>query len=59
MKKLLGVFGYFERLASHAILSNFFDKQSTQNHPQYFLGLSHAIFLTTFHEIALYTSVPN
>ena len=36
------------------ILSNFFEEQRTQNHPQCLLGLSHALFPTTFLEIAVY-----
>ena len=35
-----------------SILSNFFEKQRTQNHPQCLSGLSHALFPTTFLEIA-------
>ena len=34
------------------ILSNFFEKQRTQNHPQCLSGLSRALFPTTFLEIA-------
>ena len=41
-------------MASRAILSNFFEEQCTQNHPQYLSGLSHALFPTTFLEIAVY-----
>ena len=41
-------------MASRVILSNFFEKQSIQNHPQYLSGLSRAIFTTTFLEIAVY-----
>ena len=40
--------------ASPAILSNFFEKQWAQNHPQYLSGLSRALFPTTFLEIAVY-----
>ena len=36
------------------ILLNFFEEQSTQNHPQYLSGLSRALFPTTFLEIAVY-----
>ena len=36
------------------ILSNFFENKSTQNHPQCLSGLSRALFLTTFLEIAVY-----
>ena len=36
------------------ILSNFFDKKRTQNHPQCDSGLSRALFPTTFLEIAVY-----
>ena len=39
-------------MASPVILSSFLGQQGTQNHPQYFSGLSHALFLTTFLEIA-------
>ena len=42
---------------SCAILSNFFEEQCTQNHPQYLSGLSGALFPTTFLEIQLYTRV--
>ena len=42
-------------MASRAILSNFFEKQWTKNHPQYPSGLSRALFPTmTFLEIAVY-----
>ena len=44
-------------MASRAILLNFFEEQLTQNHPQYLSELSHALYLTTFFEIALYTSL--
>ena len=37
-------------VASHAILSNFFEEQCPQNHLQYLSGLSGALFLTTFSE---------
>ena len=37
-------------MASRAILSNFFEEQCAQNYLQYLLGLSHALFLTTFLE---------
>ena len=40
-------------MASRAILSNFFEEQRTQNHPQHLSGLSRALFLTTFLEIAV------
>ena len=40
-------------MASRAILSNFFDEQWTQNHPQYLSRLSRALFSTTFFEIAV------
>ena len=40
-------------MASHAILSNLFEEQWTQNHPQYFSGLSRALLPTTFLEVAL------
>ena len=39
--------------ASPAILLNFFEKQSAQNHPQYLSGLLRALFPTTFLEIAV------
>ena len=39
-------------MASPAILSSFLGQQGTQNHPQYFSGLSRALFPTTFLEIA-------
>ena len=38
-------------MASRVIFSNFFEEQSTQNHPQYLSGLSRALFPTTFLEI--------
>ena len=41
-------------MASRVILSNFFEEQWTQNHPQYHSELSRALFLTTFLEIAVY-----
>ena len=41
-------------MASHAILSNFFEEQCIQNHPQYLSGLSCALFPTTLLEIAVY-----
>ena len=37
------------------ILSNFFEKKRTQNHPQCLPGLSRAVFPTTFLEIAVYS----
>ena len=40
-------------MASRVILSNFFEKQLTQNHPQYLSGLSRALFPTTFLEIGV------
>ena len=43
-------------MASPAILSNFFEKQCTQNHPQYLSELSRALYPTTFLEIAVYCS---
>ena len=42
-------------IASYVILSNFFEEQRTQNHPQYLSGLSRALFPTTFLEIAVYS----
>ena len=44
-------------VASRAILSNFFEEQWTQSHPQYLSGLSRALFSTTFLEIAVYVKV--
>ena len=41
-------------MTSPAILSNFFEKQWTQNHPQYLSGLSRALYPKTFLEIAVY-----
>ena len=41
-------------VASRCILSNFFEKQCTQNHPQYLSGLSRALYPTTFLEIAVF-----
>ena len=38
------------------ILSNFFEKKRTQNHPQCLSGLSRALFPTTFLEIAVYNN---
>ena len=35
------------------ILSNFFEEQRTQNHPQCLSGFSRALFATTFLEIAV------
>ena len=46
-------------MASPAILSNFFEKKGTQNHPQYLSGLSRAIYPTTFLEIAVYVFMWN
>ena len=42
-------------MASRAILSNLFEEQRTQNHPQYLSGLSRAKFFdpTTLLEIAV------
>ena len=39
---------------SRTILSNFFEEQCTQTYPQYFSGLSCALFPTTFLEILVY-----
>ena len=39
---------------SRTILSNFFEEQCTQKHPQYLSGLSRTLFPTTFLEIAVY-----
>ena len=41
-------------MASHAILSYFFEEHWTKNHLQYLSGLSCALFLTTFLEKAVY-----
>ena len=41
-------------MVSPVILSSFFEKQCTQNHPQYLWGLSRALYPTTFIEIAVY-----
>ena len=41
-------------MVSRAILSNFFEEQWTQNHPQYLSGLSRALLPTTFLKIAVY-----
>ena len=46
-------------IASPAILSNFFEKQWTQNHPQYLSGLSRALCPTTFLKIAVLISSPS
>ena len=40
-------------MASPAIVSNFFEKQWTQDHPRYISGLSRALYPTTFLEIAV------
>jgi len=40
--------------ASCAILSNLFEEQCTQNHPQYLSGLSRVLFPTTFLEIGVW-----
>ena len=39
-------------MTSPAILSNFFEKQWTQNHPQYLSGLSRALYPTTMYCVA-------
>ena len=39
---------------SHAVLSNFFEEQWTQNHPQHLSGLSRTLYPTTFLEISVY-----
>ena len=41
-------------MASRAIVSNFFEEQWTQNHPQYLSGLSRALLSTIFLKIAVY-----
>ena len=38
-------------MTSPAMLSNFFEKQWTHNHPQYLLGLSRALYPTTFLDV--------
>ena len=43
-------------MASSAILSNFFEKQCTQNHPQYLSELSRALYPTIFLKTAVYIS---
>ena len=40
-------------VASHALLSNFFEEQCSLNHPEYPSGSSRGLFPTTFLEIAL------
>ena len=40
-------------VASRAILSNYFEEQCNQNHPQYLSGMSLALFPTNFLEIAV------
>ena len=40
-------------VASRTILSNFFEEQCPQSHPQYLSGLLRALFPTTFLEIAV------
>ena len=42
-------------MASCAIFWNLFEKQWTENRPQYLSGLSRALFPTTFLELAVYT----
>ena len=44
-------------MTSPAILSNFFEKQWTQNHPQYLSGLSRALYPTTVLKIAVYLAL--
>ena len=41
-------------MASRAILSNFFEEQRTQNHPEYLSGLWRALFPTTFLKVTLF-----
>ena len=41
-------------MASRAILSNFFEEQWTQNHPQYLSGLSRVLLSTIFLKRAVY-----
>ena len=45
-------------MASRVILSNFFEEQWIQKHPQYLLGLPHSLFPTSFLEIAVYKRSP-
>ena len=45
-------------MTSPAILSNFFEKQCTQNQ-QYLSGLSRALYPTTFLEITVYNRQSN
>ena len=42
---------------TRAILSNFFEERCIQNHPQCLLGLSRALFPTTFLDITVYCNV--
>ena len=44
--------------ATPAILSNFFEKQWSQNHPQYLSGLLRALYPKTFLEIAVNDGFP-
>ena len=41
-------------VASRTILSNFFEEQCPQSHPQYLSGSLRALFPTSFLEIAVY-----
>ena len=44
-------------IASRDILSNFFEEQWTQNHPEYLSGLSRALFPKTFLGIDVYNAI--
>ena len=44
----------YTSMASRAILSNFFEEEWTQNHPQYLSELPRALFPTPFLEKAVY-----
>ena len=50
----LALANMYMSMASRAILSNFFEEQHPQNHPQYLSVLSLALFPTTFLEISVY-----
>ena len=50
----LAIANMYMSMASRAILSNFFEEQHPQNHPQYLSVLSLALFPTTFLEISVY-----
>ena len=44
-------------MASHAILTNFFQERGRKNHPQYLSGLSRALFPTTFVQTTVYKAI--